>query len=64
MLPAREVTCTESCIGIQDITFLRVEGQREAADTPEYQFVAKMWLQPSAGIPSNLVHIYRRDVAR
>jgi hypothetical protein len=64
--PAREVACTESgsCIGIQDITFLRVEGQREAADGPEYQFVAKMWLQPGAEIPSNLLHVYRRDVTR
>ena len=66
MLPGREVACTESrsCIGTQDIHFLQVEGQREAADGPEYQFVAKMWLQPGAGIPSNLLHVYRRDVAR
>jgi hypothetical protein len=38
MLLAREVACTESrlCISIQDITFLRVKGQREAAYCPEY----------------------------
>ncbi len=66
VLPGREVYSSKrrSCIGIQDITFLRVEGQREAADGPEYQFVAKMWLQPGAGISSNLVHVYRRDVVR
>ena len=66
MLPAREVTCTESrsCIAIQDITFLRVEGQREAANGPESHFVTKIWLRPGAGIPSDLLHAYRRDVAR
>jgi hypothetical protein len=66
MLPVREVACTDSgsCISIQDITFLRVKGQREAAYGPEYQFVAKMWLRPGAGIPSDLLHVYRRDVAR
>ncbi len=44
MFPAREVARTESgsCISIQDITFLRVEGQREAAGGPEYQFVTKI----------------------
>jgi hypothetical protein len=66
MLPAREVTRTESrsCISIRDITFLRVEGQREAASGPEYQFVTKIWLRPGAEIPSDLLHVYRKDVAR
>jgi hypothetical protein len=66
MSPAREVACMESrsYISLQDITFLRVEGQREAADGPEYQVVAKLWLQPGAGIPSDLLHVYRREVAR
>ena len=63
MLPIRDSACTESCIGIQDITFLQVEGQRETADGPEYEFVAKMWLRPGAGIPLNLVHVYRGDIA-
>jgi hypothetical protein len=26
--------------------------------------MAKMWLRPGAGIPSDLLHVYRRDVAR
>ena len=55
---------SRSCISLQDITFLRVEGQREAAGGLEYQFVAKIWLRPSAGIPSDLLHVYRRDVTR
>ena len=66
MLPAREVACMESgsCISLQDITFLRVEGQREVAGGPEYQFVTKIWRRPGVGIPSDLLHVYRRDVAR
>jgi hypothetical protein len=55
---------SRTCTGIQDITFSRDKGQRGTADGPEYQFVAKMWLRPSAGILSNLVHVYRRDFAR
>jgi hypothetical protein len=66
MLPVREVALMESrsCISLQDITLLRVEGQREAAGGPKYQFVTKVWLRPGLGIPADLLHVYRRDIAR
>jgi hypothetical protein len=55
---------SRSCISLQDITVPRVEGQRQAAGGPEYQFVAKIRLPPDAGTPSDLLHVYSREVAR
>jgi hypothetical protein len=64
--PTREAACTRSgpCVGIQDITFLHVEGERETARGPEYLFVGKTWLRPGAGVPSDLLQVYRREVVR
>ena len=47
--PAEELAITDRPhINIQDVTFLRVEGQRETPRGPEYLFVGEMWLQPAA----------------
>ena len=66
MSPAGGFACAGSgpCVSIQDITFLQVEGQRDAVCEPEYLCVGKMWLRPGAGLPFNLVQVYTREVAR
>ena len=64
--PTGEVACAGSgpCVSIQDITFLHIEGRRETVCEPEYLCVGKMWLRPGAGLPSDLLQVYRREVAR
>ena len=64
--PAGKFACTGSraCVGIQDITFLHVEGQRDAVCEPEYLCVGKMGLRHGADLPYNHLRVYRREVAR
>jgi hypothetical protein len=64
--PVRAVACAESGprVSIRDITFLHVEGRREAAGGPKYLFVGKMWLPPGEGVPSELLEVYTREVAQ
>jgi hypothetical protein len=52
------------CVSIQDIAFLHVEVQQETAHGPEYLFVGKLWLRPGRVGPSDLLQVYRREVAR
>ena len=51
-------------MGIQDISVLHIEGLRETARGPEYLCVSQVWLQPGAGVPSDLLQNYRREVVR
>ena len=64
--PMRQAMCTGSgtCMGIQDISFLHIEGLRETVRGPEYLCVGKVWLQSSAGVPSDLLRTYRREAVR
>ena len=63
--PTGEIACAGSgpCVSIQDITFLHIEGRRETACEPDYLCLGKMWLRPGAGLPSDLLQVYRREVA-
>ena len=51
-------------VNVQDIAFLHIEGQRDAVGEPEYLCLGNMWLRPGAGLPSDLLQVYRREVAR
>jgi hypothetical protein len=63
--PAEEVAAVDRPhIGIEDVTFLRVEGQRETHRGPEYLFVGQTWLQPTTVPTSGLVDAFRRDASR
>ncbi|KAL2044546.1 hypothetical protein ABVK25_012399 [Lepraria finkii] len=63
---AREVmrSHSESHVSVQDITFLHIEGQRETARGPEYLCVGKMWFKADAGVLSDLLQTYRKEIAR
>lgn len=64
--PARDVARTERGLGpcIGDVTFLHIEGHRKTASGPEYQVVDKIWLGADAGVSSDTLRVYRREIAR
>ena len=41
-----------------------MEGEGEAACGAEYQFVRQMWHRTDAGVPSDFLRVYRKDVAQ
>ena len=64
--PTEETTGSDggTSVNINDISILRINGQRETPSGPEYRCLGEVWLRADLGVPSDLLRNYRRHVAQ